>query len=219
MPIPKPGGNPRGQIGMSRTIQRDAKMERRSSPTPESNLHWWTDPRALLRYVLSLDDTPHHIALGVTAGMFIGLTPTVGIQMGIVVVVYFLLSPLLRFNCKAALVTVYISNPLTMVPLYWFDYRVGQMLLGGNVTREEFAAILKYDGFAGWWATITTLFIELGWTMCVGSLLVASIGAVITYPVMRYLFHIFRRPSPKKPPASEPKAIVAPTGSESKSVP
>ena len=175
------------------------KMDKSNLPQNAASLRWWSDPRALLRYVLALDDTPHHIALGTAIGMFIGLTPTVGIQMGIVVAVYFLLSPFLRFNCAAALVTVYISNPLTMLPLYWFDYCVGRMLIGGNVTRDELAGILTYDGFADWWRTMISLFIDLGATMFVGSAIVASCGALITYPLMRYLFHNLRRPKSDSP--------------------
>ena len=75
-------------------------------------LRWWSDPRSLLRHILMLDDTPHSIALGTAIGMFIGMTPTVGIQMILVIVFAFLVKPLFTFNRIAALITVYISNPL-----------------------------------------------------------------------------------------------------------
>lgn len=155
-------------------------------------LKWWSNPRELLRYVLSLEDTPHAIALGTAIGMFIGLTPTVGVQMLIVIAVYYLCLPFFRFNAKAAFVTVYISNPLTMLPLYWFDYRVGQIFFGGDVTKEQLGEILTYEGFAEWWSTILTLFVELGWTMLAGSLIVGAVGGLLSYPLMRYLLHLFQ---------------------------
>ena len=45
---------------------------------------WLQSPRALLNTILRLDDTPQSIALGTAIGMFVGLTPMVGLQMAIV---------------------------------------------------------------------------------------------------------------------------------------
>lgn len=159
----------------------------------------WSNPRALVRYVLSLDDTPHAVALGTAIGMFIGLTPTVGVQMLIAIGVYYLCLPFFRFNAKAAIVTVYVSNPLTMLPLYWFDYRVGQIFFGGDVTREQLNEILTYESFSEWWSTILTLFVDLGWTMLAGSLIVGTVGALVTYPVMRYLLQLWHKKNSSLP--------------------
>src|SRR3990172_6945415 len=79
---------------------------------------WWTRPRTFIRHILLADDTPHSIALGTAIGTFIGLTPTGGVQMLLVMLVAFLCRPLFRFNQIAALLMVYISNPLTAVPIY-----------------------------------------------------------------------------------------------------
>ena len=53
----------------------------------KKQFHWWSDPRKLLRHILLLDDSAHSIALGTAVGMTIGLTPTVGVQM-ILVMLY-----------------------------------------------------------------------------------------------------------------------------------
>ena len=82
-------------------------------------------PRSLLRKILLLDDTAHSIALGTAIGMFIGMTPTVGIQMILVLCLAFATRPLFHFNKVAALLTVYISNPFTVLPIYWFNYSIG----------------------------------------------------------------------------------------------
>jgi uncharacterized protein (DUF2062 family) len=83
----------------------------------DREIHWWSNPRTLLRTILSLDDTPHQIALGAAIGMFIAMTPTIGIQMALVMLVALLTRPFFHFNRVAALVMVYLSNPITMVPL------------------------------------------------------------------------------------------------------
>lgn len=196
----------------ARPMRKSVAMAEPETTPPPQKLHWWSNPQTLLRYVLSLDDTAHHIALGTTMGMFIGLTPTVGIQMAIVIAVYYICLPFFRFNCKAAIVTVYISNPLTMVPLYWFDYRVGQLVFGGDdITTDRIREIVTYEGFAEWWRAIVTLFVDLGLPMFAGSLIVGSVGAAATYPTMRYLLRLFRNDSGRtaaKPEPIDPVAVA-----------
>lgn len=164
-------------------------------------LKWWSNPRTLLRHILGLDDTHHSIAMGTTVGMFIGMTPTVGIQMIIVVIVAFLTKPFFRFNRVAALITVYISNPITMVPIYYMNYKVGTLFYPGEQTAEDFERILQYDSFAGWWETIVNLFVDIGLPLIVGSLIVATVCAVATYPTMRWLLKRFHRRRRHEPAA------------------
>lgn len=171
---------------------------------------WWSNPRALLRSILMLDDTPHSIALGTAIGMFIGLTPTVGIQMILVMVVYYLTRSLFQFNRLAALLTVYISNPVTMIPLYWFNFEVGAAIVGGDVDPDDFAAIFAYRGFWQWWDSVVALFVGIGWPLILGSAIVASLGSLVTYPAMRWLLRsVGKRES--RPPEPLPIRIVETT--------
>ena len=82
--------------------------------------------RFLIYRVMSLDDTPHRLALGVAIGIFVTWTPTIGLQM----VITFLLSALFRANKFVGVPFVWISNPLTIVPIYGPNYLVGCWLLG-----------------------------------------------------------------------------------------
>ena len=156
-------------------------------------LKWYSSPRTLLRSILLLDDTPQSIALGTTVGIFIGMTPTVGVQMILVMLFAFLVSPVFRFNRIAALVTVYISNPLTLVPLYWFNYKIGTLFFDGDLTREKFSRIMTYNSFDQWWDTVVTLAVDVGKPLMVGSLLVATVCAAITFPTMYWLVRRFHR--------------------------
>lgn len=159
--------------------------------TTEPTLNWWSSPRALLRHVLTLDDTAHSVALGTAVGMFIGLTPTVGIQMALVVLLAALVRRLFTFNRIAALVAVYVSNPLTVVPLYWFNYRVGTLFFPATVGRKEFSQLLEYSSLKEWWETISSLFVLVGAPLLAGSLLVATVGSLLTYPAVRILHNWF----------------------------
>ena len=164
------------------------------TPDPK-RYRWWTHPLALIRRILTLDDTPHSIAMGVTVGMFIGLTPTVGIQMLIVVVVAALTARVFQFNRLAALLTVYVSNPITTVPIYYFNYKIGTLFVGGDLTRGDFERILRYDGLAKWWGAVLELIVEVGTPLLIGSLLVATICAAVSYPAMRLAVQAVRRRS------------------------
>lgn len=164
----------------------------------------WRTPRTLLWQILALDDTDHSKALGVAIGMFIGMTPTVGIQMILVMVTAVLTSRLFTFNRVAALLTVYISNPLTMLPIYWMNYKVGTWFVAGHATRDQFAQILKYDGFKQWWQTILGLFVTIGTPLIVGSLIVATTCGLLSYPIMRWLLHFIPRSKDSGDETSKP---------------
>ncbi|MBD3674873.1 MAG: DUF2062 domain-containing protein [Planctomycetaceae bacterium] len=149
-------------------------------------------PRHLLRSLLMLDDTEHAIALGTSIGVFLGLTPTVGAQMLTVMILSALTRRFFRFNVMAALMAVYISNPITIVPIYWALYKTGSFFVGGEVSRAQFAAILEYNNFAEWWNTIVELVIGLGQPLLIGTAIIAIPGGILTYPLMRWLLQWFR---------------------------
>jgi uncharacterized protein len=157
---------------------------------PESQASKSQQPRslrALLRAILMLDDTPHSIALGTAIGMFVGMTPTVGVQMLIVLCIAFLTRPFFHFNRVAAVLTVYVTNPLTIVPVYWFNYCVGTLFVQETVTYERFSSILEYRGFSEWTNTVSHLLSDVGLPLLTGSLIVAVICSLGTYPAMIWL--------------------------------
>ena len=170
-----------------------------------SSLKWWSSPRALLRGILMLEDTPHSIALGTAIGMCIGLTPTVGIQMILVMCTAWATRNMFHFNRVAALITVYISNPITVVPIYYSLYWIGHLMVGGDVQHEQFTRLLEYDGFQGWWDAITGLFVDIGSPLILGTCIVAPLGGLMTYPLMRRTLNAFHRlkPASEQSPSTE----------------
>lgn len=149
-------------------------------------------PRHLLRSLLMLDDTEHAIALGTAIGVLLGLTPTVGLQMITVMILSVLTRRFFRFNVMAALMAVYISNPITIVPIYWALYKTGSFFVGGEVSRSQFAAILEYNSFNEWWATLVELVVSLGEPLLIGTAIIAIPGGILTYPLMRWMLQWFR---------------------------
>lgn len=145
------------------------------------------DPRAIARRVLSVDDSPHAVALGAAVGMFVACTPTFGIRIAIVALFAIATRRMFYFNRPAAILTTCLSNPVTTVPLYYFDYWVGSRFVAGCATRDDFARVLNYEGFAEWWQAVQWLFVEVGTPLIAGSLVVASAMAAATYPAARWL--------------------------------
>lgn len=66
------------------------------------------------------------LARGVAVGMFVGLSPTVGFQTGLML----LGCMLVRGNFPAAFLVSWISNPVTIAPLYLAFNRLGEAAFG-----------------------------------------------------------------------------------------
>ena len=72
------------------------------------------------------DGTPGQRARGLAAGVFCGCYPFFGLQIFLSVG----LAAVVRGNHLLAAAGTLVSNPLTYLPLYWFNYLVGCRLLG-----------------------------------------------------------------------------------------
>ena len=82
------------------------------------------------------DGTPGQRARGLAAGVFCGCYPFFGLQIFLSVGV----ASVVRGNHLLAAAGTLVSNPLTYLPLYWFNYLVGCRLLGpgrGGINLEE----------------------------------------------------------------------------------
>lgn len=170
-------------------------------------------PRAVLRKVLALSDSPHAIALGAGVGIFIGLTPTVGVQTILILGVVFATRKFVYFNATAAMACTYVSNPVTMLPMYYGWYRIGAWFSSGSLTAAEFEQLMQFEGLAGWWSAMCALGSQVALPMCLGALLTAPIGVAIAYPVTYFLVKWVRehKPSNRSGRGSKPETKVADT--------
>lgn len=75
--------------------------------------------------LLHADDSPHRIAMGAAVGLFVGCSPAIGLHL----LIALLLSMVFRANRAAALCLVWISNPLTFVPIIYNDYIIGKRVM------------------------------------------------------------------------------------------
>ncbi len=82
--------------------------------------------RSYCLWLLRQEGTPGERARGLAVGVFSGCFPLFGFQ----IVLGILLSTILKGNRLLAVSGTWISNPMTYLPLFWFNYNVGCFFLG-----------------------------------------------------------------------------------------
>lgn len=169
--------------------------------------------RNIVDPLLGLKDSPERIALGVSIGIFFALTPTVGIQMAAVAAAAAVARaynvfirrffpsdekpghsrlPELHFNIPAGIAMVWVSNPLTMIPMYYFMYLIGVWVLRIEPEHFEFFStkwneILAMDST---WEQIRgylSVLGDLAGPMMLGGIIWGIVAALVLYPVARRL--------------------------------
>ena len=103
--------------------------------------------RKFISWLWNQDGSPSQRALGFGVGIFSGCFPFFGLQtlMG----VFF--ARMLNGNSILAAVGTWISNPFTYVPLYYFNYRVGSLLLKADKEIVDIRHITTDElWFQGW---------------------------------------------------------------------
>jgi uncharacterized protein len=141
-------------------------------------------------------DPPHKIALGLALGIFIGFLPIMGIQMAVVT----LLALIIRGNLKAALAGVWISNPITFVPLYWANYLFGTLFFPErSVGLKEFGSQITHVGsfdvnaLRASLASILNMGAEIFLPLWVGSIVLGLVFGVLIYLGTYHWVRYYRR--------------------------
>ena len=93
------------------------------------------------------EGTPGQRARGIAAGVFCGCYPFFGLQIFLSVGV----ATVVRGNHLLAAAGTLVSNPLTYLPLYWFNYLVGCQLLGPGRGGIDLAELNRSSLWAQGW--------------------------------------------------------------------
>lgn len=157
----------------------------------------WRKIRDVIVYrILGVKDSSHRIALGVAIAFFVAWTPTIGFQMIIAVA----LASLLGGNRAVTIPIVWITNPITAVPLYYTNWCVGHMIHRGSLEFDPSvrAALTKFVGTKGgplgylqnfldasFWRELGVLLADCGIDLWIGSVLLGLCIALISYPICR----------------------------------
>jgi uncharacterized protein (DUF2062 family) len=140
-----------------------------------------TQQRRLYIKIKKLKGKPVILARGLAVGVFAGFFPFFGIQS----IIGVLLATILRGSKVAAVAGTWISNPLTYVPIYVFNYKVGKFLLGiESISSQE----IDFDSLAHFMEFGSSFVIAL----LVGCTVVGLIFSVISYFVGLHFFQRLR---------------------------
>ncbi|SBV95691.1 conserved membrane hypothetical protein [uncultured delta proteobacterium] len=119
--------------------------------------------------LVRIQATPHNIAMGLAAGVFVGLLPVLPFQTIIAVALAFVV----RGSKIAAALGTWISNPLNWVPVYMLFYYVGKAVVPFDVPPFNPSQLEM------------TEMLEMGWkffaVMMVGGLVVATPSSIVSY--------------------------------------
>ena len=155
---------------------------------------WWRWLRPRLQWLWRQEGSHGRRARGLAAGVFTGCYPFFGLQ----IVLGVALASLVRGHQVLAAAGTWISNPLTSLPLYWFNYQVGGWLLG---TGPGFPSLDQVKENGLW---------DLGWAfttrLMLGSTLVGAVSALLLGGLYWVLLRrrASRRSSQFEPASSRP---------------
>ncbi len=156
---------------------------------------WRKLRRIVVHNILHADDTPHAIALGVSIAMFIAILPLIGMQT----IVSVALAALFRANKAVCIPIVWISNPLTAVPIYYPCILLGQFVLSSDSGDAEnvLSRLTMANSTAGilearFWKDFLANLLDLGVEVWVGSFIVAAFLAIVAYPLSRWAVNSYR---------------------------
>lgn len=160
--------------------------------------------------ILHANDSPHRIALGIALGLFLAWTPLYGFH----ILMALGLSILLRANKFAALTSVWVCNPFTIIPIYYPNYLLGRKLLrlfqvdtnaesSYNQIQQFFSQTSLYSNLAGlfqakFWQNLFALLWYKSHELWIGSLIMAALVALAAYFVTCNLVIRYRKTHPHR---------------------
>lgn len=145
--------------------------------------------------LIHLNADPHDIAFGLALGIFVGFLPIMGIQM---VVAGLVCLPFKHANKPAAVAGVWITNPLTVIPIYAFIYWVGTFfypadhVVTPSTIMSKMTAVLKLDGFIEQTKGFLALGADIFLPMCIGGAVVGLIAMIPTYFITKKSIMVYR---------------------------
>lgn len=137
--------------------------------------------------MVRLEGSPRAIALGLAIGIVVAFSPTIGFQM----IIAAFLASMVRANPAPAIMAVWITNPLTIPPIYAATYYLGRHFWSGrpvdihkamsgvvhDLSRFEFYEVVSQ------FRQLLELGVDVLVPMFIGGAIIGLIVALISYPI------------------------------------
>lgn len=152
--------------------------------------------RDKFRAIFQIKESPHRIALAFAIGVFMGISPLLGLHyIGGV-----LLAMLFRLNKLVAIIGVSVNNPWTIVPISTFCVWVGAKLLEikqvlpemdwGSISLTNI--VMKFTSLENLMNMIKELW-PLFAAFFAGSFLICTLASIVSYFIMLELLKRYRK--------------------------
>jgi len=126
-----------------------------------------------------LQGDPHYIAMGMAIGVFVAITPTIPFHTALALALAFIL----RGSKAAAVIGVWISNPVTIPIFYLGCYTVGNFILGNSIPFDP-----KYESIS----ELARLGLDVTIVMMVGGVILGIVPGIAAYFITRKIFTTLR---------------------------
>ncbi len=148
------------------------------------------------RTIFQVKDTPHRIALAFAIGVFLGISPFLGLHY----IGGFFIAWLAGLNKLVTMVGISVNNPWTIVPLSSFCVWIGAKLIGIKqilpVVEWESVTLMnvlgKFSDFHNFIEMVKQLWPLIA-SFFVGSLLISSISAVASYFIIQMIMARYKK--------------------------
>ena len=172
------------------------KTKNRNKAHPKATQWFFSGWSKAYKRFLKIRGNPREIALGMALGLFIGMTPIMGLHMATAVP----LAALFKWNKISAAAGVWITNPLTAPVIYPITYMVGKPFLGTSrpislPVAEGLDALIKMLLKAP----------EIFWTMTIGGFILGVPLAIIGYFVCYFVVEKYQQDIKRKIAQSKEK--------------
>jgi len=135
--------------------------------------------REFIERAKTLQGDPHYIAMGMAAGVFVSLTPTVPFHTVIAIFLAFIL----RGSKPAAAVGVWFCNPITIPLFYLGSYKTGMFILGKSIPFDQ-----KYESIT----ELMKLGMDVTIAMVIGGVILGILPGIAAYFITRKIFKHIR---------------------------
>ena len=142
-----------------------------------------------LRSIVTLKGSPEAIALGTAMGVAIAFTPTIGFQLLLGAGI----ATLVGASRPAAMIPVWITNPLTIPPIFAFTYWLGRLLWRGPSVAEVYHKLesvakaledFSWYEFHNQFAAFLRVGVDVYVCLMIGGLIVGGILGTASYPIV-----------------------------------
>jgi uncharacterized protein (DUF2062 family) len=144
---------------------------------------WWRSIRYFSKRVVRLAGSPHAIALGFAAGVFVSWTPFLGLHIMLGVALAFLFGG----HFLAAALGTFIGNPFTFPFMWWSSFTLGSTLLeepGDRLHISDVAEGLAHEPFSSLLPIIKP--------MTLGALPLGLASAILSYVIVVYAVQVYQ---------------------------